>query len=204
MRCEIKKEKKDILVRPILGMNYLRMPETKIDGHGELVKCIQWINFETAQSWWAVNRIRTQMLGVDDGYLNKESSEFQIGSHENWKSRLVEYNKPSFFYCSSCNSTSPYIYLVDEEGKVLSGSNVFSGGNLCLGVDSNPITDDPIRVFMSNMANKDLDWVGEPFKGEWNEENELKFVIQSWKSTTIHIERVPQFVLCATNAWSQS
>jgi hypothetical protein len=77
---------------------------------------------------------------------------------------------------------SPRPFLTDLDGRILSGSNVYNSGHLCLGNSFNPLTIQPAELLLNNSANQDLGWIGGHLEGSWKHDNDSYFLISSWPS----------------------
>lgn len=79
------------------------------------------------------------------------------------------------------------VWLLDVNGYVLAGSNVFPLGNYCLGEQCNPYSMNPVEMLLEYEANDDLVWRGHSLEGAWINDSPphpRHFQITTWPTIT--------------------
>lgn len=120
--------------------------------------------------------------------------------------RWLVYNNPVILHAPNFRYRPAMIALLNREGFILSGSNIYTpafreAGGLCLGDSFDPMSAQPIELLTTNQANRDLMWTGMPIQGKWETSGE--FTASSWPAISTQFE-VPQQISVDLDAWSQS
>lgn len=146
---------------------------------------------------FGIKNINMPMLCCND----LEADTFGYESDGDQESEIVLYKNTVFLVFPDITSPN-YCFLVNEEGKVLSGSNIYDQGNLCLGEDLNPFIINTIEALIYNTANDDLYWRGDFLKGEWkNSGNTNYFEATNWPTMHQHPCTIPQEILDVCEHW---
>jgi hypothetical protein len=212
MQAELKVVNGEIFGRPVENDGMMRLP-TKIrsDFAGNPVSIAQWIDMKGMCSWIVLNRIATSMM-ISDYMVEDRSSEVFWDNEEDDEGNFPEaspiwvvYEKPVILHIPSL--TNSYVRMINREGWVLAGTNIYDDGfthpwAICIGDTFDPIGPNVVELLLSNQANKDLYWRGEALCGSF--QDDLTFLIKTWPTTAYHQTTPPQQVLEDFDAWSQA
>jgi hypothetical protein len=170
-----------------------------------MVQIVRWIDPDTTSVWMVLNSIRTSMMCSSlcdyDRFIALRDDDRPCLAHYDW---------PVLMYCSSIAYNGQSWHLLNMDGAMLAGSNIYDQSfsrpwALCLGGTVNPITLHPVELMLANGANSDLCWLGGELEGEWIEDqNQAIFKIDSWPSCPEMFQvPVPAAVAANCSAWSQ-
>lgn len=198
MQAEIKTENGIIMARPVECEPWMRLPTKIRISQGVPIRIAQWINPKEMSVWWVLDRLVMSMLYSGES----ECGEFVSDEDSESEPALVRWDHPALLHCPDIKNRPDTIYLLNEKGEALSGSNIFPGGNLCLGEYFNPLSTHPVELLINNEANDDLNWRGQALLGDWQPTH---FQIETWPPI-LSSERYPPPPSVAENfsAWSQS
>jgi hypothetical protein len=196
MQAEIKTENGVMMARPVKCDPWMRLPTKIRIAEGIPIRIAQWINPEQMSAWWVLDRLVMSMLYSDDSPEGEFSSLGDDGSESRW----VRWDHPVLLYCPDIKHSPDSIYLLNENGEALSGSNIYASRRLCLGEYFNHLSTHPVELLISNEANDDLGWQGEALLGEWHSTH---FQIETWPRIQSREYQVPPPVAENFSAWSR-
>ena len=175
--------------------------------NGMRLDILHWLDMEALDAWWAIRNPVLQMT-----MNNEDAYSFGFQHRNQWDEGHEEdedYDEPASCFVRYEGivlmrardiqyHTSPPAYLLDLEGYVLAGSNVYNDGKLCLGDSVNALSVQPVEALIHNEANTDLYWHGDYLIGEWasgeGDEQESYFNIETWPTASHHCSP-PQGIL---------
>jgi hypothetical protein len=196
MQAEIKTENGVMMARPVKCDPWMRLPTKIRIAESIPIRIAQWINPEQMSAWWVLDRLVMSMLYTDT------STEGEFRSLEDGDSEpvWVRWDHPVLLHCPNIKHSPDIIYLLNEHGEVLSGSNIHGSRNLCLGEYFNYLSTHPVELLISNEANNDLNWRGRALLGEWHSTH---FQIETWPPIQSSEHQVPPPVAENFSAWSR-
>ena len=197
MQAEIKTENGKILARPFKCDPWMRLPTKIRVSEGVPIRIAQWINPIEMSVWWVLDRLVMQMLNSEDC---NGANEFSYAEDQEHESSWVRWDSPVLLHCPDIRHDPDGIYLLNGHGEALSGSNIHGSRKLCLGDQFNPLTTHPVELLITNEANDDLNWRGEPLIGKWESNY---FQIETWPPIQQTEHQVPAPVAENFSAWSQ-
>lgn len=152
-----------------------------------------WLDATSCASYIALHNPCIQMLDNVGG-----GNDFGMDGDNDAESQYMRYNGVVLLCIPELNySTEPNAYLIDLHGRALAGSNVYGGGNLCLGDTFNPFTLQAAELLLHNEANDDLGWRGGLLEGRWHD---YIFHATTWP-TLSHIKIPPDAILADIRRW---
>lgn len=165
---------------------------------GKRFQVRQFINAREGRMIIGLNAICMQMLRSDDMPQNQVFFRLPADDFQN-ESVHVHWNGPVFIVIKNI-SDSTLVYLTNERGECLSGSNTWENGRLCLNSSFNPFNLEALDALIYNKANHDLCWAGERITGEWEPREEGSaelpiFTITTWPSFGGSIISIPKSII---------
>jgi hypothetical protein len=200
MQAEIKIENDAVLARRVACDPWIRSPDRVRAAHGKRIKIAHWINPVLGQSAWVLDSIRMSLLYS----TNSGNGQFIGDRNYSTESRIVNYDRCVIVH-GSLSRISEIRLLSAETGRLLSGSNIYSGAysypySLCLGTGFDPTNLSPIEALLHNEANRDLNWMGGALTGEWQDGI---FNISTWPDSPEIEWTIPSQIAENINAWSR-
>jgi len=202
MQAELKMENSKVMARHTGGDPWIRSPDKIRVAHGKTIKIAHWINPSTMEAAWVLDSIRMPML-----YSPRICSdrEFATDRGGDAKSKIVNYDR-CVLVQGSLGSINDIHLVSAETGELLAGSNVFSDSYtyryaLCLGTGFDPTNLSPIEALLHNQANRDLEWIGHPLEGEWDDQS--IFHVTTWPESDAYVWTIPSQIKENIDAWSR-
>ncbi len=172
--------------------------------NGKRFTAKQFVSVQTGKVIIGLSSICMQMLRTEqlpeDELCFYKYDEYEGGDPIN-KSVHVYWPNPVYLILPNMCDTG-YIYLVNEDGRALSGSNVWSDGRLCLNSSFTPFNLEALDALIYNEANTDLRWAGATIPGEWEEQEGMQrtFMMREWPTfTQVRNATIPPTIIAEVN-----
>lgn len=173
---------------------------------GFTIHCQHWIDMKNNEIYFVLSGISMLLMNSNATAENRLKWNGPVRTDDECYNQRIFYNKPVVLLIMKAFNT-PIGFLVNPEGQVLGGSNIYAGDHkLCFGDTIFPLTPDPLHILFNHKANRDLSWIGSALRGtkQDNAAGESIFHVQVWPTINNSELPLPPEVKCACEDWSHS
>ena len=176
--------------------------EGKRSLHQLVCHYVHFLQPSERRSWIVMrNPFFYQPVGVDDEYPGESINYREI----DFDSSPCRYIGTVIMLISGFNCSSPRAYILNTDGDILGGANIYPDGYLCLGDQYETTGIEPLEMFLFNDANGDLPYRGSRFEGDWlqlDDSEKCYLEVTRWPSYKPQEIQIPRALIDVALHWS--